>query len=102
MKQLRIAAPAAQDLAALVDFIAQDNPDAAESTYRAIVQTARKLPQFPALGRAGRHPNTREIKVPDLPYLIVYDVSPEAVTILAIFHTSRDLGRVIAGRLAGD
>ena len=99
MKTLRIAAPAAQDLADLVDFIAQDNARAAENTYRAIVETARKLPQFPALGRAGRHPNTREVKVADLPYLIVYTVGPDAVIVVAIFHTARDLAKVIKGRL---
>lgn len=102
MRDLRIAAPAAQDLGALVDYIAQDNPAAAEAAYRGIVQTARKLPQFPAMGRPGRHPNTREISVAGLPYLIVYMVSSEAVIILAIFHTARDLGRVIAQRVKGD
>ena len=102
MRDLRIAAPAARDLAALVDYIAKDNPAAAEATYRGIVQTARKLPQFPAMGRPGRHPNTREISVANLPYLIVYNVTPKAMTILAIFHTSHDLGREIQVRLARD
>ena len=91
MKHLVIAEPAARDLEGIVDYIAQDNPVAAERVYRAIVGAAQKLPQFPALGRPGRHPETRELSVSGLPYLIVYEDSAEAVTILAVFHTSRDL-----------
>jgi plasmid stabilization system protein ParE len=33
---------------------------------------AETLIQHPAKGRAGRAPNTRELIVPDLPYIIVY------------------------------
>ena len=60
---------------------------------------ARKLPDFPALGRPGRHPETRELSVPNLPYLIVYEVSANAVTILAVFHTSRDLAQALRERM---
>lgn len=47
-----------------------------------IVRATKKLPEFSALGR---HPEIRELSVPDLPYLIVYKVRPEAVTILTVF-----------------
>lgn len=101
MKQLLIAAPAARDLEGIVDYIALDNPVAAENVYRGIVRAAEKLPGFPALGRPGRHPGTRELSIPDLPYLIVYGVGEEAVMILAVFHTSRDLARMLAERMEG-
>ena len=58
-----------------------------------------RLPGFPALGRHGRHPGTRERSIAGLPYLIVYDASPKAVTILAIFHTSRDLAQALRDRI---
>ena len=61
MKRLVIAEPAARDLEGIVDYIALDNPVAAERVYRGIVGAAQKLPQFPALGRPGRHPETREL-----------------------------------------
>lgn len=99
MKHLVIAEPAARDLEAIVDYIALENPAAAEGVYRGIVGTARKLPEFPALGRPGRHPETRELSVPNLPYLIVYEVSANAVTILAVFHTSRDLAQALRERM---
>lgn len=84
MKHLVIAEPAARDLDEIVDYIALDNPVAAENVYRGIVRSAERLPEFPALGRPGRHPDTRELSVPDFPYLIVYAVGAEAVTILSI------------------
>lgn len=99
MKLLVIAEPAARDLEGIVDYIAMDNPVAAESVYWGIVRTAEKLPAFPALGRLGRHPETRELSVSGLPYLIVYEVGPETVTILAVFHTSRDFARALHDRV---
>jgi toxin ParE1/3/4 len=51
------------------------------------------------LGRPGRHPETRELSIADLPYLIVYEVDPDAVTILAVFHTSRDLAKALHDRM---
>ncbi len=99
MKNLVIAEPAARDLEAIVDYIALDKPAAAQGVFGGIVDAARKLRQFPALGRPGRHPETRELSVPGLPYLIVYEVGAEAVTILAVFHTARDLSQALRERM---
>lgn len=85
-----------------MDYIALDDPVAAENVYRGIVEAAERLSEFSALGRPGRHPETRELSVSGLPYLIVYAVSVEAVTILAVFHTSRDLARALPDRMQGD
>lgn len=101
MKSLVIAEPAARDLEGIVDYIALDKSVAAEGVYKGIVEAARKLPQFPALGRPGRHAETRELSVSGLPYLIVYAVGTETVTILAVFHTSRDLAQALRERMNG-
>ncbi|WP_071797419.1 type II toxin-antitoxin system RelE/ParE family toxin [Natronohydrobacter thiooxidans] len=99
MKQLVITEPAARDLERIVDYVALDNPVAAERVYRGIVSAAERLPEFPALGRPGRHPETRELSVADLPYLIVYEVGSETVTLLAVFHTSRNLAKALHDRM---
>lgn len=101
MKHPVIAAPAARDLDEIVDHVALDNPVAAENVYRGVVRAAERLPEFPALGRAGRHPRTREPSVPGLPYLLVHAVGTKSVTILAAFHASRDLARALHERMAG-
>ena len=63
MLSVLIAEPAGRDLEAIVDYIARENPAAAENVYRQIARTAAKLPEFPALGRPGRFSGTREMNV---------------------------------------
>lgn len=98
MKRLSFAEAAERDLDAIIDYIALDNPKAAEKVYRAIVATAERLTDFPEMGHAGRLPDTREFIVTGLPYLIVYEVGAEAITVLAVFHGARDLARALAER----
>jgi toxin ParE1/3/4 len=100
LTRLLFAEPAALDLQQIIDYIALDNPNAAEAVHRAIADTARRLTDFPKMGRPGRLPDTREVPVPSLPYLIVYEVGAGAVTILAVFHGARDLSRALAARRA--
>jgi len=100
LRKLVIAEPAAHDLECIVDYIALDNPAAAEGVYRGIVEAVGKLSQFPDLGRSGRHPETRELSISGLPYLVVYEVSIEAVTIVAIFHTARNLAQALKNRMS--
>jgi toxin ParE1/3/4 len=100
LKRLVIARPAERDLDAIVDYIALDNPSAAQSVYRAIVAAAENLTRFPEVGRIGRLANTRELPVPSLPYLIVYEIGADSVTIVAIFHAARDLSRALEERKA--
>jgi toxin ParE1/3/4 len=90
--------PAERDLLGILQWISSDNPGAAEGVYRAIVATAERLRAFPSSGRAGRLPNTRELTVRSLPYVIVYEVTDEIVTVLAILHGARNLSEVIVER----
>ena len=57
------ARAARRDLDAIVDYIALDNPAAAEKTFRAIVAAVGRLIDFPDMGHAGRLPDTRELNV---------------------------------------
>jgi len=99
--RLVFAEPAERDLKDIVDYIAFDNPAAAEKVYRAIIASAERLTRFPEIGRIGRLPDTRELTIASLPYLIVYQVAAETVTILAVFHGARDLVRALNERRAG-
>lgn len=88
--QLVFAEPAQQDLAAIIDYIARDNPHASERVYQAEVTSAGLLTDFPNIGRPGRLPDTRELQVTSLPYMIVYKVDADIITVLAVFHGARD------------
>jgi toxin ParE1/3/4 len=93
-----LAEPAERDLVSIIDYIAHDNPRAAEKAYRTIATSLRRLADFPKMGRPGRLPGTRELRVSALPYLVAYQVTGDRVTILAIFHTARDLVKALDER----
>lgn len=98
--RLVFAEPAARYLDSILDYIALDKPTAAENVYRSIFATAERLTQFPEMGRVCRLPDTREFSVSSLPYIIVYEVGHDVVTILTVFHSSRDLASALAARSA--
>jgi len=80
-------------LADLLDayaFIAADNPSAAERVQDRMVQAASTLSELPNRGREGSRGGTRELKVSGTPYLMVYTVGDEAVTILRLWHGARE------------
>lgn len=81
-----------------IDYIALENPAAAEKVRRAIGAVARQLAEFTEMGPAGRLPETRGLPVADLPYLIVCPIAGNHVTATAVFHGARGLVRALAER----
>lgn len=70
-------------------YIAVDNPQAAIEFVKTIKACVEQLSQFPAMGREGRLPGTREWPLPDLPYVIPYRIRLGKLQVLRIFHTRR-------------
>jgi addiction module RelE/StbE family toxin len=71
-------------------YIARRDP-ARDSRVLAVIATAvNRLADFPALGRPGRKPGTRELVIPRLPYIVIYRVRGERVQILRVLHTARE------------
>ena len=95
------ASAARRDLDAIIDYISLEDRAAAERVFYAISDSVSRLGDYPNIGHVGRVPNTRELSVTGLPYIVVYEVSAEAVTVLAIFHGARDLARAMAERSKG-
>lgn len=98
MTRLAFARAARGDLADIIAYIAMDSPSAAETLFRGIIDAAQPLVRFPAMGRAGRIPGTRELIVVGTSYMLVYTVTTDAVVIVAVFHMARDLTRALAER----
>jgi toxin ParE1/3/4 len=77
------------NLNAEAEYIAQDNPEAAAHMVAAVVSAVNHLAEYPAMGRAGRVPGTRELVALDTPYIIPYRVREGTVEILRVFHAAR-------------
>jgi len=77
------------DLDAAEAYIAQDDPHAAADVVLRIVRTVSLLKEQPGIGRAGRVPDTKELVVPNTPYIVPYRVKVNTVQILRVYHTSR-------------
>ena len=76
------------DLLALVDYISDDNPDAAQRLKNDIEAKTAKLPEHPKLYRAGRVAGTREMVV-RTNYVVVYAEVAHKVSILRVLHAAQ-------------
>lgn len=67
-------------------FGALDKPQAAQRLATRIVAVVESLRQHPCLGRAGANPSVRELVIGGTPYIVLYRVSGNRVTILTVWH----------------
>ncbi len=88
MPELEWKAPAIADLLAIVDYISDDNPDAALVLMDEIQGKVAQLPAHPKRCRPGRVKGTRELVVrPN--YIVVYAETTSAVTVLRVLHAAQ-------------
>ena len=86
---IRWTQPANDDLLGIVEWIAVNNPTAAAPVGRRILAAVEQLAEFPLRGKPGRSPDTRELVISGLPYLVVYGIEvddPRSVVILRLLH----------------
>jgi len=84
--QLRWSPAAAKDLFRIIEYIRQENPDAAQRIAKTIYESAGSLKSFPNKGRTGRVEGTRELPLPPLPFVVVYRISKDIVEIASVIH----------------
>lgn len=84
------APQARQDLRHAYDYIARDDPAAAQAVIDRIVSLVEThLPATPNIGRRGRIEGTRELIVAGTPFIVPYRVKDEAVEVLRVYHAAR-------------
>lgn len=83
------SAAAVRHLLEAIDFIRAESAKGSLSVRRRILKTAARLGQMPNSGRTGRIEGTREAVVPGTSFIVVYQVSKDAVEIVGIWHTAR-------------
>ena len=88
MPELDWKAPAVADLMAIVDYISDDNPDAALALMEEIQGKVAQLPAHPKRCRPGRVEGTRELVVrPN--YIVIYAETAAVVTVLRVLHAAQ-------------
>ena len=86
-------ASAIESLDAQGEHIARDDPDAAVRIVNLIFDRVERLAAFPASGRPGRVPGTRELVVSATPFIVAYRVTGQSVEVLRVLHAAQKWAR---------
>lgn len=88
--RVRWTQPAVSDLTGICDYLeSHESTAVAERVAQTIYGAAESLAPFPKKGRSGREPNTRELVIQRYPYILVYELRPDAIGILRVLHSSQ-------------
>ena len=88
--KFRLFPAAIRDLIELRNYIAADDPEAADNVAARLDKAIVLIATKPLIGRPTPQRPTREWSVPGLPYLIAYRIEGDTVEILRVWHTSRE------------
>ena len=86
--ELRWTRKALENLDQIAAYIGQDKPTRASTFVGEIKEKTELLAAFPALGRPGRVPGTRELVVHEN-YVLPYRVKGDTVQIIRVQHVAR-------------
>lgn len=70
----------------LREYMRRDSDQSASVVAFRILQAIELLQTQPDIGRPGRVLGTRELVVPDTPYIIPYRVRRDRLELIAVFH----------------
>jgi toxin ParE1/3/4 len=78
---------ATQQLDQAHDYIAFSNSkEVAARITMQIVTSVQQLAAFPISGRTGRVPGTRELVIPNTPFIAAYAIEKADIVVLAVYH----------------
>jgi toxin ParE1/3/4 len=70
-------------------YIERDKPEAARRVAERLILASEYLAVHPHKGRPGRKAGTRELIIPNTPYILPYRVHEETLTILSVLHAAQ-------------
>jgi len=95
---VRLLRPAEEDLTELYEYIAADNPSAAERLLRRIEKDLSALAKRPMLGPVPRDPDIAQLGYRYLimgQYLAFYKIEGSQIFIHRILHGARDYSEIL-------
>ena len=72
------------------DYYRAHNPEAARRLRQRVTEGAKRLRDYPRMGRPGRVEGTRELVISGTPFVLVYRVGPARVEIVHVYHGRQD------------
>lgn len=84
--RVRWTAGDSDDLELITDYLFEEAPQHAALIIRSLYNAISALNSFPNRGRPGKKPETRELVVRSLPYIVVYWVTGDVVYVARILH----------------
>jgi toxin ParE1/3/4 len=75
-----------KDLDEIENYIRRDNSSAATRVVLRIVKAVEMLEEHPGIGRPGRVEGTKELVIPNMPYIVPYRIKNKTVQILRVLH----------------
>lgn len=72
-----------------IDYLMRESPASALLIDRRIDESLLMLYRHPFAGRIGRARDTRELIVPDTPYIAAYRIDGQEILILRLLHMAR-------------
>jgi toxin ParE1/3/4 len=91
VRRIDWSAAARRDFRDQIEWLSDRNAAAADHVAAAIEESIALLRQMPRMGRVGRAAGTRELVVPQTPYIVIYKLSGEQdqAVVVRLLHTSR-------------
>ncbi len=93
-RRLEISARARDDLIEIRAYIRQHDAVAAEKIGAHLSRCIKRLQRFPELGAQTQRPDLRVLQPTHYKYRIYYALLDDAIRILHVRHTSRELPKV--------
>ena len=94
MGKLIFSVPAKDDISGIVAYILPFNEQAADDLHRDIFHTAKKIAQFPHIGRKRLEFGEGLFSFTCRSYLIIYQIEEDTVVISRILDARRDISAI--------
>ncbi len=87
--KIRFTPLAYKDIDSVYNYLAKDDSNIAQVALDRIENLIDHLIFHPELGKQGRVKGTRELIIPKVPFIVVYKVEDDFITIIAVIHVSK-------------
>ncbi len=88
--KIRLSSEANHDIQQAADFLIARNPAAARQFVDTIDLAFKNLRDNPRMGRKTDDEPAYILVLSSIPYKIIYEIDGDTISILSIFHTSRN------------